>query len=131
MDSKTSWKCKHGCANTSSPCQHLEALISPKNQKALRGSSRGVKMLFTDNLERFEKYIIPQQSEEGWLEEMETLKTKLQAFVLTADEEAAILSRLGLGDSFSEIGLKLGCSRQYAWAIYKQAIKKLKKQGYK
>lgn len=128
MASKNTWECEHGCKNTSVPCPHLEKLITPRQKW---GTTYQKKILFTDDLGKFERQMVSHDPGSGAHEEIEELRDKLQGYILTIDEETAILSRLGLNETYRDLAIKLGCSRTRAHAIYKQAITKLKTQGYK
>jgi DNA-directed RNA polymerase specialized sigma24 family protein len=133
-DLNKEWECEHGCNQSyyikkhESYCPHLEKIITPNRYK---GHKRSVDIVFTDKLERFESQIVPQLTEDGHYDKIVELTEKLQNYRLTEDEETAILGKLAHNKSYADIALEIGCSRTWAYMIYKRALEKLRTQGFK
>lgn len=133
---KKEWVCSEGCNQSfyikkfQSCCPHLERLISRQGGK---GGKWGVNpdIVYTDNLEQFEKWAIKLKSPRKLYKRIEKLQRKLKEFSLTEEELVIIVGRVGYGKSFRELSQELGYSSTWIHKRYKDIIDKLRERGFK
>lgn len=130
-ESKKPWVCQHGCNQTyhlkkyGKGCPHLEDLIKPKKRQ------RVLDILFTDNIEKFERYAIKVITEKGFYNQIGELASKLKKYRLTDRQVVIIVDRLCNSKSYTAIAKDLDVSKQYIEAEYKRALKKLREREFK
>lgn len=129
--SEKQWVCQHGCNQAyylrkeGKGCPHLELLLKPTKKRKV------LDVLFTDNLEKFERHAIKVITENGAYEEIQDLMLKLKKYKLNDKQRTIVIDKLCHNKTYSSIANSLGFSKEYVLAEYKRALKKLKEREYK
>lgn len=125
------------------PCPHWESILGPIN-------GGGKSLIYTDKLERYETHVTPESEqirleevaqhhragllapEERYIDDEQTLRTKLKKFGLSGKKVDVVIARLVHQATWKEIAIDIGYKEPAnAARAFQDATEILKRKGYK